>query len=171
MKTFEEFQVWNKRECEELREIALDHEPVRASADIRQATRYWIDGDLYTGIFGPLHALCDKHNFWDFQMLWSADALPSLEVIHYKAGDFYKPHTDWGGKYKNRKLSFSVQLSDSGEYLGGDVALFDGPEPWKLTRKQGWATLWPSWTLHEVEPVAHGERWAAVGWLLGPQYC
>ena len=58
-----------------------------------------------------------------------------------------------------------VSGSDSN---GCEVNLYDGPEsPWPCHKGQGVATVFPSWTLHEVTPLISGERYAVVAWVLG----
>ena len=176
MRTFEEFQLFEPDICTQLRELA-EHEKAHEAKivgegtevdlEVRSASRYKVaDKDtLNTLLDGFEHA-----NNWDFCTYWGTESLPHAEIIHYKPGDFYKPHTDWSPSYKERKMSMTVQLSGTTEYQGGDVKLYDGPEAHTLYRKQGSATVWPSWTLHEVERITSGERWALVAWMLGPDF-
>lgn len=91
-----------------------------------------------------------------------------LQLIRYQEGDHYVWHTDWSPvNNKKRKLSFSVQLSEPSSYEGGNLELFRGPETDIATREQGHLTMFPSWTLHRVNAVTQGERWALVGWVTG----
>lgn len=91
-----------------------------------------------------------------------------LQLLRYQVDDFYTWHTDWSpNNNKKRKLSFSVQLSDPSTYEGGDLELFRGPETDLADRTQGVLTLFPSWTLHRVNRLSSGERWALVGWITG----
>ncbi|MCH2540595.1 MAG: 2OG-Fe(II) oxygenase [Anaerolineales bacterium] len=105
-----------------------------------------------------------SNNEWGFEL---GGGLPSVEVLHYVEGGFQQAHTDWGGTHNKRKLSFSIQLSPPASYEGGELILHDGPRPWMADMTQGSITLFPSWTLHSVQEVTAGERWSAVGWLLG----
>lgn len=117
-----------------------------------------------------LLTVCRQKNVWGFSTFNGESGLPSVDVVCYKPGDFYKSHTDWGNRYQNRKISFTIQLTDPDQYDGGDVWLYDGPEAWHVSKAQGSMTLWPSWTLHSVDPVLQGERWSVVGWVLGPPF-
>ena len=176
MSTFEAFQLWDPTLCAYLRNMALHeqaHEAkiigqgVQADSEIRSASRYKVADPT---ILSRAQVACDEHNSWEFRTHWGAEALPHAEIIHYKPGDFYKPHTDWGSTYFDRKVTMVVQLSDKDEYTGGELLLHDGPEPWAADPKMGNAILFPSWTLHEVTPLLSGERWVFVAWVLGPKF-
>jgi len=91
----------------------------------------------------------------------------------HELGDFYSAHKDtkllFGGTI--RKLSFSVQLSDSDSYEGGDVILYDSfTDSVTLSRTPGSITFFPSYTIHEVTPVTKGTRFSLVGWACGPAF-
>ena len=172
MRTFEEFRLWDAAQCASIINLAqLRGQTSGHSEGIREATRYWLDAHDFPEVVGDLRVLIDRGNHWGFETFWALEGLPSVEVVRYVPGDFYKPHTDWGPTYNTRKISASVQLSKSGDYEGGQVLLHDGPEPWPITAEQGYVTVWPSWTLHEVAEVTSGERWALVAWCLGPSFC
>lgn len=176
MKTFEEFQLFTPETCESLRSIGAHEQGHEAkivgqgeetNLEIRSANRYKVADQ---NILSALLDAFEEWNNWDFCTYWGTESLPHAEVLRYMPGDFYKPHTDWSPSHKERKMSLTAQLSISTDYEGGDVKLHDGPEPHTLYRKQGSACLWPSWTLHEVEPIISGERWALVAWMLGPDF-
>ena len=93
----------------------------------------------------------------------------------YRRGERHGPHLVW---YENGQLQVDVCYKSGKRdgrhavyYEGGQVLLHDGPEPWPITAEQGYVTVWPSWTLHEITPVTSGERWAMVAWCLGPSFC
>jgi len=174
MKTFLTEQLLDSDRCEEIKSVALQGKAHTAAvehggvtgeqSDIRSASRYYVDS---MDVIHPLWQLIQRRNDeWGFDI----EILPHAEVIRYQPGDFYKPHTDWGGSYVNRKVTAIIQLSDPGEYTGGEVFLYDGPERWEVEKDQGLATLFPSWTLHSVDPLLTGERWALVAWALGPKF-
>ena len=62
-------------------------------------------------------------------------------------------------------LSFTLFLSDPTSYDGGELVIErpNGEEAIKLPA--GHAIFYPSSSLHRVEPVRRGVRYAAVGWL------
>ena len=174
--TFKEFRLWSEDFCNHVVDVACQgaaHEAqivakgIQSDPDIRSTKRYKV---LDTEILHRVLEGFDANNVWDFSTFWSTDSLPVVEVLHYEQGDFYLPHTDWSPYYSERKLSMTVQLSDEQQYGGGEVILYDGPDPWTVTQKRGYATVWPAWTLHEVKPLITGERWALVAWLRGPDF-
>jgi PKHD-type hydroxylase len=62
-------------------------------------------------------------------------------------------------------ISFTLFLSDPESYDGGELVTEShaGEQPFKLPA--GSLVLYPSTTLHRVEPVTRGSRLAAVGWV------
>lgn len=95
---------------------------------------------------------------------------------------FYAKHIDCGDKYSIetfvdiRKLSFSIQLSSSDDYEGGELRLYSGKksiytnkEDLHIAKKEkGTITFFPSHILHEVTPVTKGTRYSLVSWVQGP---
>ena len=74
-----------------------------------------------------------------------------------------------------RKLSFTLQLSDSDEYTGGDLEFAelnggDQEEFKKDMRKKGTVIVFPSFLQHRVTEVTEGQRHALVGWREGKQW-
>jgi PKHD-type hydroxylase len=79
----------------------------------------------------------------------------------------YQKHIDLGNdEYSCRKLSICVQLSDESEYTGGELLLRGAPLP----KKQGSATVFPSFLEHEVCVVTTGKRYSLVLWVYGPPF-
>ena len=106
-------------------------------------------------------------NIWELEF----SEVPSIRVMEYQVRDGYGSHTDWSnGAAKNRKISMTCQLSSPKNYDGGNVTLYAGPEPQNISNKQGAATLWPSWTLHEVQPITRGVRYSLTAWAHGNPY-
>ena len=100
--------------------------------------------------------------------------LETLQYSIYRDGGFYKKHNDCGDldEFRNyqsiRKLSFSIQLSDSSDYVGGDVVLDNRSDEFKILKDKGSITFFRSNMNHEVLPVLEGERESIVGWVVGP---
>jgi len=105
-----------------------------------------------------------------------------VQFATYKEGDFYGWHRDYGkGCSKNRKLSVSVQLSNSISYTGGDLVF--KREGWdangtpveeeillgESARKRGSIIVFPSNLLHKITPVESGVRHSLVQWYSGPK--
>jgi PKHD-type hydroxylase len=93
-------------------------------------------------------------------------AVHSILFSRCGPGEGYGRHVDnaWmaGGR---SDLSFTLALSDPGDYAGGALVLEspNGEEAFRLP--QGHALVYPSTLLHRVEPVSAGERLVAVGWI------
>ena len=71
----------------------------------------------------------------------------------------------------DRKLSFTLQLSDPDEYEGGNVQLIDeAGRSYIAPRQRGTIILFDSRTQHRVIKVKKGVRKSIVGWVLGPRW-
>lgn len=90
-------------------------------------------------------------------------------VTRSGAGQGYGTHVDdalIGSRPAQRSdVSVTVFLCEPGTYGGGELVVetLAGEEEAKL--KAGDAVLYPSTTLHRVEPVTHGVRLVAVTWI------
>jgi len=95
----------------------------------------------------------------------------AMQFTHYKYPDGkYEAHLDKIYNGVVRKLSAVLQLSDPSKYNGGDLLLHQGPKPMIVNKKQGYLTLFPSYTLHEVRPITKGERYSLVCWVNGKPF-
>ena len=91
------------------------------------------------------------------------------QVYEYPVGGFLNWHMDVAKGYmSNRKLSMSVQLSDSDDYEGGDLAFMDYKET--APRGIGDLIVFPSYLQHRVTELNRGVRYAWVSWVHGPAY-
>lgn len=102
--------------------------------------------------------------------LVQASALPvaihSLRVSRCGPGEGYGRHVDNAFMPAGRSdLSFSLFLSQPGDYDGGELVLETPTGEESLRLPAGQAVLYPSTLLHRVEPVRRGERLVVVGWL------
>jgi PKHD-type hydroxylase len=62
-------------------------------------------------------------------------------------------------------LSFSLALSDPDDYEGGDLVIETDESTQRFRLARGELLLYPAHTLHRVEPVLSGARFAVIGWL------
>lgn len=73
-----------------------------------------------------------------------------------------------------RKLSFSLQLSDSNDYTGGDLQFHHNnyAKTGVLTapRDKGSLIIFDSRLSHRVKKVTSGQRESLVGWVVGPRW-
>lgn len=98
--------------------------------------------------------------------------LESLQfTIYDETMSKYEKHLDCNLRTSyDRKLSFSVLLSDPKTFTGGDLVLHVSKDDTIIERKQGVAYFFPSFLLHEVTPVLSGSRISLVGWVTGPRF-
>jgi PKHD-type hydroxylase len=92
--------------------------------------------------------------------------LTPLILSRYRMGQTYGLHVDnavMGGLRTD--LSFTLFLSDPDTYQGGALVIEDSFEARAIKLPAGSLILYPSTTLHRVEPVAEGTRLAVVGWV------
>lgn len=89
-----------------------------------------------------------------------------LVLSRYGGGQTYGTHVDDAIMAGARTdLSFTLFLSDEDAYEGGALIVEDALEDRAIRLAPGDMILYPSNTLHRVEPVTSGERLAVVGWL------
>ena len=91
-------------------------------------------------------------------------------VYEGSEGGHYDWHVDQGLVQVNRKLSFSLQLSEPEDYDGCDLELFTSNEIAKAPRQRGTLIAFPSYALHRVTPVTRGTRKSLVIWTKGPRF-
>jgi len=121
---------------------------------------------IFERITGLVTSLNDR--FFRFDLLGLAEG---LQFTKYTApGECYGRHIDNGLDVPVRKLSFTLQLSASEDYEGGDLCFYFSEQETQVQRKQGLVTVFPSWTLHEVKPVTKGTRYSLVAWVTGPPF-
>lgn len=102
--------------------------------------------------------------------LLQAAARPK-RIIHmllsrYDAGMQYGTHTDDALMQGQRSdLSFTIFLSPGDAYEGGDLVIDETDAEKSFRLEAGSMLLYPSTSLHRVEPVTHGSRLAIVGWI------
>ena len=93
-----------------------------------------------------------------------------IELLHYEGTEqgHYDWHTDVGpGNSSTRKISVSVQLTDSNKYEGGNLEVNCNGQVRQAVKEKGSISLFPSYALHRVSPVTSGERWVLVIWIHG----
>lgn len=104
-----------------------------------------------------------------FQSAIQPKIIHSVLFSRYETGMSYGRHVDnalmgnW--EFLRSDVSFTVFLSSPSTYKGGELVIecSDGDRTYKL--EAGSMIVYPSSTLHQVEPVTEGVRLAAVGWV------
>lgn len=104
-----------------------------------------------------------------FQMAAQPKAVHSLLFSRYEVGMSYGTHVDnalMGNQEKLRSdISLTLFLNNPANYEGGELVIesIEGERTFKL--EAGEAVVYPSSTLHRVEPVTKGVRLVSVGWV------
>ncbi|HVJ12646.1 MAG TPA: Fe2+-dependent dioxygenase [Burkholderiales bacterium] len=91
--------------------------------------------------------------------------LAPVMISRYAQGKSYGSHTDDAMMGDLRSdVSFTVFLNGTSDYEGGELVLErpEGEQSFKL--EAGDAVVYPSTSLHRVDPVKRGTRLVAVGW-------
>ena len=104
-----------------------------------------------------------------FDMAARPKAMKPILFSRYEPGMEYGTHVDnaiMSGRPPVRSdLSFTVFLSDPDTYDGGELVVESPAGDMSFKLPAGHAILYPSSTLHHVEPVTRGARVAAVSWV------
>lgn len=90
----------------------------------------------------------------------------TIRFNRYETGMAYGRHTDDALMRGRRSdLSFTLFLSDPEQYEGGELVVesMDSEQFYKLPA--GSMLVYPSSSLHRVDEVTSGVRWAAIGWM------
>ena len=144
-------------------------------SDYRVCDISWLESDevessfdwIYTTLADAINKVNNEHFQFDLTHL------PALQFTVYDANNNgnYQKHLDIGRRFPNRKLSFSVQLSNNNEYAGGDLRFhYSKTQPEVAPRTKGIITFFPSWLVHDVTLVTQGTRYSLVGWVNGPNF-
>ena len=99
--------------------------------------------------------------------------ISEFQIAKYISSEYYKEHMDCKlrGVPSTRKLSITVQLTNSDDYEGGDFVFGkDIPGLPYNVRNLGSVIVFPSFLYHQIEPITKGERYSLVGWYEGPQW-
>jgi PKHD-type hydroxylase len=99
-----------------------------------------------------------------------ARIFPPLFSLHGPGEDFgahidnaFRPLPDGGAMRTD--VSATLFLSDPADYDGGELVIEEGTRETRVKLPAGSMVLYPSTSLHRVEPVTRGERLAAVTWI------
>lgn len=94
-----------------------------------------------------------------------------LQLTHYDQSEngMYGWHQDYGINI-SRKLSVVLQLSDPGDYEGGNLQVMTSGTPTNVRKQRGLVAVFPSYVLHQVTPVTQGSRQSLVAWISGSPF-
>jgi len=145
-------------------------------AEIRKTNILFLEENwINTMLTGYIRYANSENFFYDL----SNEDKEFTQLSRYTVGDYYHTHRDFspcrGDSVHTRKLSLSLQLSDSNEYDGGDI-LMDmsawsdefGESGFKpMSRSKGSVIVFDSRTPHKVTPITRGTRYSLVKWYHG----
>ena len=149
----------------------------------RNSNITWLDDPWIYKELHPFINTANKNAGWNFD--W--DFSEQCQFTKYKLNQYYdwhcdswnKPYTKGNSKGKIRKLSMTLQLTDSSEYEGGELEFdfrhYDPPSrdesvhlrQAKEILPKGSIIVFPSFVWHRVKPVTKGVRYSLVMWNLG----
>lgn len=104
-----------------------------------------------------------------FKIAVQPKVIHSLLFSRYEVGMSYGTHLDnaimGNQEFRRSDVSLTLFLSAPSTYTGGELVIenIEGEQAFKL--EAGSAIVYPSSTLHRVEPVTEGVRLAAVAWV------
>lgn len=174
-----QLNVFSKEECSKIIAYAKQQEAIKAttfdtklSTIMRAKTNIsWLSSTKEIDwVFQRLSSLVLhlNKNYFKFNLFGLNE---SLQFTHYYGkGACYKKHMDRGYNQPVRKLSVSIQLSEEDSYEGCDLLVHNGEKPYVAKKEIGSATVFPSYTLHEVTKLQQGERFALVTWVTGESF-
>ena len=157
------------------------HEEAKVDNEIRRCKQRWLPPNaedtrkihnLCTEIFEESNRRCFSVNL---------DRVFNMFYAEYRADNkgYYGKHKDSNlginGEIYDRKLSMTIQLSDSNEYDGGDFVFYDDLHGWsqpdkERIRKKGAVFVFPSFIEHGVKPVTKGVRKCLIAFMEGPAW-
>ena len=138
-------------------------------SEARKSKIKWLHLNSKTDWVKIVDMAIEANTTWKFNLHSIIDSIQYTE--YYGGGGQYDWHVDIGPKnISHRKVSVTIQLSDTNDYEGGDLELWTGSGHFKLPRDKGVATFFPSFTMHRVTPVTKGIRKSLVLWIGGEHY-
>jgi PKHD-type hydroxylase len=106
-----------------------------------------------------------------FQSTVYPKSIHSLLFSRYDEGMSYDTHVDNGLMMSGNSglcrsdVSFTLFLTSPQDYQGGELVIEGVQEEQSYKLKAGSAIIYPSTTLHRVNPVIKGRRLVVVGWV------
>ena len=145
--------------------------PDESLDSVRKSKIKWLHHDSKTDwVYDKLlNMVIEANTMWKFNLHSIIDSIQYTE--YYEGGGHYDWHVDIGPKdISHRKISITIQLSDSDEYEGGDLELWTGGAKKVMPRGKGISAFFPSFMMHRVTPITKGIRKSLVLWVGGEHY-
>ncbi len=172
-------EVFSPKECQDIIALATnkelnrnfiewgDQNQIQRKTDILWVKRHEASEWMYERILNVINDI--NSNIFKYDLDGTVGA---FQLGKYLEGHGYDWHRDIGGGHiSRRKLTLSLQLSESSDYEGGDLLLFgDGYQDCYASRNIGSITVFPSYEVHKVSKITKGERWSLVNWMTGSPF-
>jgi PKHD-type hydroxylase len=140
------------------------------AAEAKHNLQFSTEAEEYPSLAKTIAAALERHP------LFLSAALPQFILPfmfnRYTGGGNYSDHIDNAiqtdrnsGQRLRTDISVTVFLSDPESYEGGDLIIEDTYGAHEVKLPAGDAIIYPSSSLHRVEPVTSGERIAAFSWV------
>ncbi|HEY0446897.1 MAG TPA: Fe2+-dependent dioxygenase [Allosphingosinicella sp.] len=170
---FREIQVLDRSQIDELKRIAAaakfvdgritnPHNKAKQNLQLHDQQAYQKSSQIL------LQALAAHEDFRNFA--FPANIAPPL-LTRYTPGMRYGAHTDNAfimlppQAALRSDLSCTIFLNDPASYEGGALSIQLGTRRIAFKLQPGWAIVYPSDMLHEVEAVTKGERLVAITFI------
>ena len=143
----------------------------------RKTKHKWVEVDRWESGFIWYYLERLNRQYFKYQLDHYDSGL--LQYTKYEEGFHYDWHVDESRGSVDpltsekincvRKLSFTLQLSESSDYDGGDLIFQDFATGQQTTssRERGSLIVFDSRVRHKISPVTRGTRHALVGWIVG----
>jgi PKHD-type hydroxylase len=141
--------------------ISNPHNKAKQNEQLHEQTAYQKSAKLI------VNAMSSSPEFLEFA--FPAQIAPPL-LTRYRPGMHYGAHADAaylplpGGTLRS-DISCTIFMNEPETYEGGALHVRIGDADLRFKLKAGQAILYPSDTLHEVEPVTSGERLVAITFI------
>ena len=180
----------NRKDCDKLKKLGKNLTKAKVEnnkySKIRNSEVCFFNDPFIYELLEPCLINDNKNAGWNFEINYNE----YVQFTSYKKNQEYNWHIDLkpdqyvneinlNFKNKIRKLSMSVNLTDSKNYKGGELEFYD-ENPLKSfeeniikcpeIKNQGSIVVFPSYIYHRVTPVTKGRRISLVMWSLGPNF-
>ena len=123
--------------------------------ETRNAREGFVRNQAISGlVWAGLRQLCDT------SLALDCDYMEDIRLLEYRKGEGYSWHDDNGSpSTSHRMLTLVIQLSDTGDYSGGDLEISCQPlEVVTAPRERGTLIVFPSNLAHRITPIETGIR-------------
>ncbi|MGR3275229.1 Fe2+-dependent dioxygenase [Acaryochloris marina NIES-2412] len=103
-----------------------------------------------------------------FQSAVKPKAIHSILISRYEAGMSYGAHVDnalMSGDSLRADVSLTLFLNSPSDYEGGELVIEEVSQNRLIKLEAGSVIIYPSSTLHRINPVKSGVRLVAVAWV------